>query len=128
MQTTQTTQANQTRELPPLIAAQAVVDLVLDPVGARIVAGERRAYTAKVRIRAKHPDLYSDSLDVTGLTRFEIHPDGSCTKLKGKVSCSATNLGPHTVTGTLPPAPSPSRDGTPSAPRRPWTWARWSPA
>ncbi len=82
---------------------------MLDPVEARIGAGERQAYTAKVRIRTKHPDLYSDSLDVTGLTRFKIMPDGSCTKLRGKVSCSATNLGPHTVTGTLPPRlPPPS--------------------
>src|SRR6266536_451090 len=112
-QTTQTTQTNQARDQPPLIPARALVQLVLDPAQAAIGPGERQAYTAKVLIQlgphqaytAEKPDTYSYSFDVTRLTRFKIIPDGSCTKVKGKVSCSATDIGPHTVTGILPPGP-----------------------
>src|SRR6266536_353670 len=124
-QTTQTTQTNQARDQPPLIPARALVQLVLDPAQAAIGPGERQAYTAKVLIQlgprqaytAEKPDTYSYSFDVTRLTRFKIIPDGSCTK--GKVSCSATDIGPHTVTGILPPAPE---CHTASVGRRCCTW------
>jgi hypothetical protein len=100
VQATQTTQATQIPYQPALIPTQAVVHLLLKPAEAVIGAGERRGYTARLLVRV---DRHQTSIDVTRWTRFAIDRDGSCKKVRGKVSCSATNIGPHTVIGILPP-------------------------
>jgi hypothetical protein len=114
LQTTLTAQANQTRELSPLIPAKAVVDLVLDPVKALIGVGDGQAYTAEGFDATGH-----DLGKVTAQTVFTITGRGSCA---GPI-CTPAEVGEHTVTGTLT-----QRDGIPSAPRRPCTWTRWWPA
>jgi hypothetical protein len=109
VQTTQTMQANKTREQPPRIPAHAMVYLQLDPNPALIASGEPKAYTAIAIIRvgprqpsiAKNPDTYSYSRDVTRWTSFRITQSGSC----DGATCTPTNAGKHLVTGTFPPWP-----------------------
>jgi hypothetical protein len=109
VQTTQTTQANKTRDQPPLIPAHAMVYLQLDPAKAVIGTGEPMAYTATAIIRvgprqafiAKGPDTYSYSRVVTRWTSFRITRSGSC----DGATCTPTNAGKHIVTGTFPPWP-----------------------
>jgi parallel beta-helix repeat protein len=69
----------------------ALDHLVLSPASATIIAGTSQTYTADGR------DQFNNSLgNVTSNTTFTISPDGSCTG----ATCTATNGGPHTVTGT----------------------------
>src|SRR5207247_2707961 len=63
--------------------------IVISPSSGSIVAGGSQAYTAQGF------DTNGNSFDVTASTIFSISPDGSCT---GNV-CTATAVGPHTVTG-----------------------------
>ena len=73
------------------VAAAAIDHLVLAPASASISAGGSQSYTAAGR------DAFNNDLgDVTAATTFTITPDGSCTG----ASCTATVVGPHTVTGT----------------------------
>jgi hypothetical protein len=83
-----------------LTSAQTAIHLLLQPAEAVVAAGERQSYTARLRVRVG-PDEWS--VDVTRWTRFEMHPDGSCSKSRSKASCSATIAGPHRVIGFLPP-------------------------
>ena len=61
-------------------------------------------YTARLRVRVGR---HQRSFNVTWLTGFGIQPDGSCEKVRNKVSCTATKVGEHTVTATLPPGALP---------------------
>ncbi len=63
--------------------------IVLSPASASLVAGASQTYTAQGF------DTNGGSFDVTASTNFSISPDGSCTANV----CTATNAGPHTVTG-----------------------------
>jgi Bacterial Ig domain len=109
VQTTQTTQANKTREQPPLIPTHAMVYLQLDPAEAVIASGKPKAYKATAIIRvgprqasiAKNPDTYTYRRDVTRWTSFSITRSGSC----DGATCTPTNAGEHIVTGTFPPWP-----------------------
>src|SRR5205814_1343174 len=65
--------------------------IVISPASASITAGGSQTYTAQAF------DASNNSLgDVTGSTTFTISPDGSCT---GN-TCTATQAGSHTVTGS----------------------------
>jgi hypothetical protein len=65
--------------------------LVLTPAASSIAAGGSQAYTAT------GSDQYGNALgDMTAATTFSIAPNGSCSG----ASCTATQVGPHTVTGT----------------------------
>jgi hypothetical protein len=65
--------------------------LAFDPPQATITAGGSQAF------RVYGSDAYGNRLgEVTAKTTFTISPDGSCTA----ATCTATRLGPHTVTGT----------------------------
>ena len=65
--------------------------LALSPASATIAVGGSQAYTAQGR------DQYDNSLgDVTTTTAFSIAPNGSC----AGATCTASLVGPHTVTGT----------------------------
>ena len=100
-QTTQTAQADPTRDQPPLTLARKLAELRLEPGNAKGGAGTWQDYKATLRVLMRR---YPWSWDVTGLTDFTIDdPDGSCEKAKGKVRCQATKMGPNTVTGILPP-------------------------
>jgi hypothetical protein len=64
--------------------------IALSPASASTTAGGSQSYTARAF------DAFNNSLgDVTGATTFSITPDGSCSG----ATCTATVLGPHTVTG-----------------------------
>src|SRR6266540_1591703 len=89
VQTTETTQPYQTRDQPPLIPAQTVVQLVLDPDPATILQDERQAYTAWGFARDGKP-LGA----VTTQTRFTIDSPGVC---EGAV-CTSAQPGDYTVT------------------------------
>lgn len=91
-QTTQT-QANQIRDQPPLIPAQAMDYLELEPNPATIRLGARQDYTAH-RVAEGGADLGV----VTAQTDFSIkEPNGSCSE----AGCTATKPGDYTVTGIL---------------------------
>ena len=64
--------------------------ITISPASAMIPAGGSRSYTAMAFDRFNNPIG-----DVTAQTTFGIAPDGSCTG----ASCTASVLGPHTVTG-----------------------------
>jgi hypothetical protein len=74
-----------------LLVVQGVLDhLVIRPASSTIAAGGSQAYTAEGF------DASGNSLgDVTPFTTFSITPNGTCTGS----SCTATQSGPHTVTG-----------------------------
>ncbi len=123
VQPTQTTQPNLTPNQPSQSSAQTRVYLQVqptEPAKAIIAAGERQGYTATVRGHVG-PDQWS--IDVTRWTSFSMDPDGKCSKARGKVSCAATNSGPHTVIGILPPTPSPKCHSN-SAGRRSCWWCQ----
>ena len=72
------------------IVAASYDHIMISPSSATITAGDSQTYTAEAF------DQYNNSLgDVTGTTTFSLSPDGSCTAN----SCSATEVGLHTVTG-----------------------------
>ncbi|TML89627.1 MAG: hypothetical protein E6G06_14165, partial [Actinobacteria bacterium] len=73
------------------VSSAAVDHIVISPASASITAGGSQTYTAQAF------DASNNSLgDVTGSTTFTISPDGSCT---GN-TCTATQAGSHTVTGS----------------------------
>jgi len=73
------------------VTAGALDHLALTPASATIPSGGSQAYTAEGR------DQYDNSLgDATSTTTFSISPNGSCTG----ATCTATETGAHTVTGT----------------------------
>ncbi len=75
-----------TIDIPPVFD-----HIVLSPSDASIEVGGSQAYTAEAF------DTDGGSMgDVTGATSFSIGPDGSCSG----ATCSASELGEHTVTGT----------------------------
>jgi hypothetical protein len=119
-QPTQTTQAGRTRDQRPVIPAGAEVRLELQPKDERILPGQSQGYTAAVVIRvgprqadpASNPDIYRDTIDVTGWTRFSITKPGKCSKAAGKVSCTASKVGDYTVTGAFPQWPGHLIKGT----------------
>jgi parallel beta-helix repeat protein len=68
----------------------AIDHIVISPATATIAAGGSQTYTAQAF------DANGGSFDVTASTVFTISPNGSCTANV----CTATQAGPHTVTGT----------------------------
>ncbi len=75
-----------TIDIPPVLD-----HIVISPRAASIEVGGSQAYTAEAF------DTDGGSMgDVTEETSFSIGPDGSCTG----ATCSASELGEHTVTGT----------------------------
>jgi hypothetical protein len=73
------------------VTAGALAEIRISPTTATIASGGSQNYTAEGF------DGSGNSLgDVTGDTTFTIEPDGSCSG----ASCSATQAGDHTVTGT----------------------------
>jgi hypothetical protein len=78
-----------------LHAEPVIQRLELRPDTARIRVGGSREYKAEgvAKDGSRH--------DVTAKTDFSITPSGSCPKAEGEVSCTATEPGKHTVTGTL---------------------------
>lgn len=100
-QPTQPTQTpDQRPDQAPLRQGYPRVELRLDPTNARVAPGERREYKATLWVLAGR---YQFPWTVTSLTGFVIDdPDGSCTRVRGRVSCWAGRPGRHTVTGTLP--------------------------
>src|SRR5439155_14725185 len=74
-----------------LVTADSLDHLVLSPSAATISAGSAQSYSAEAR------DRYGNSLgDITSSTTFTVAPEGSC--VAGV--CTASVVGPHTVTGT----------------------------
>ncbi len=72
------------------VVASALDHIVIAPSSATIVGGGSRAYSAEGF------DAAGNSVgDVTAGTTFSISPDGSCSAN----DCTATTVGPHTVTG-----------------------------
>jgi hypothetical protein len=100
-QPTQPTQtADQRPDHAPLRQARPRVELRLDPTNARVAPGERQEYKATLWVLAGR---YQYPLPVTSLTGFVIDDRREgCARVGGRVSCSATRPGLHTVTGTLP--------------------------
>jgi hypothetical protein len=85
------TDAGKTGTATLTIDTASVDHIVISPGSASITAGGSQTYTAQAF------DASSNSLgDVTASTTFTIAPDGSCTG----ATCTATNAGEHTVTGT----------------------------
>jgi peptidoglycan/xylan/chitin deacetylase (PgdA/CDA1 family) len=73
------------------VTAGALDHVVISPKTGLIAVGEPQTYSAEGY------DQYENDLgDVTAQTTFTIAPDGSCVG----TSCSSTNAGIHTVTGT----------------------------
>jgi hypothetical protein len=95
----QMAQPTQPPDQAPLRSARVEAELRLDPTNATAAPGEGKDYAATLLVRAGR---YQFPLNVTGLTRFEIDDPDGCTKVRGRVSCSAGRPGSHTVTGTLP--------------------------
>jgi hypothetical protein len=81
------------------VTGTAIVDVVAGPLAtltvgppAIMTSGQSQSY------RAYGSDSYGNNLgEVTDTTTFTIDPDGSCTG----VTCTATELGRHTVTGAV---------------------------
>jgi hypothetical protein len=74
------------------ISPAALDSIAISPSSSSITVGDSRAYTAEGF------DAFGNSRgDVTADAAFTIAPDGSCTL----ASCTATEDGPHTVTGMI---------------------------
>jgi sugar lactone lactonase YvrE len=68
-----------------------LASFTLSPATATIMSGGSQTYTAQGF------DAYGNTLgNITSTTRFKIYPDGRC----AAATCTATNPGPHIVTGT----------------------------
>jgi hypothetical protein len=94
------TTPDQRADQAPLRQARPPVELRLDPTNARVAPGEPQEYKATLWVLAGR---YQFPLPVTGLAGFVIdNRREGCTRVRGRVSCSATRPGLHTVTGTLP--------------------------
>ncbi len=73
------------------VTAGALNSIVVSPASASLSAGTSQTFSAAGF------DKFSNSLgDITSSTAFTISPDGSCTG----TACSASVLGPHTITAT----------------------------
>jgi parallel beta-helix repeat protein len=84
------TKAGKTGTATLTVTASTLDHIVISPATATITAGGSQTYTAQGFDAAGNPVG-----DVTAFTTFSISPDGTCTG----ASCTATNSGPHTVTG-----------------------------
>jgi hypothetical protein len=72
-----------------LVVTDTVIDVGLSPKSAVIKSGESIGYTTTGTEANGHGPV-----KLTGFTSFSISPDGSC----AGATCTATKLGPHTVT------------------------------
>jgi hypothetical protein len=75
-----------------LVVTDTVIDVGLSPKSAVIKSGESIGYTTTGTEANGHGPV-----KLTGFTSFSISPDGSC----AGATCTATKLGPHTVTASV---------------------------
>jgi hypothetical protein len=86
---------DQLRATATLRVTDPVVSLKLKPETAEIPVRTPQDYTAEGTTAAGR------TVDVTDQTGFTITAPGKCSQAPGKVSCTASQVGDYTVTGTL---------------------------
>jgi hypothetical protein len=86
---------DQLRATATLRVTDPVVSLRLDPTSAEIPVRTPQPYTAQGTTAAGR------KVNVTNQTGFTITAPGKCSQAPGKVSCTASQVGDYTVTGTL---------------------------